>query len=209
MICFSGVRIEPSSKFPQFNGVPGLTDIALGLGRMPRFAGQTRRWWTGLHHSLVCCAIGEALAPAGRSSDRLALLCLLHDAHEAITGDVPAFFKSKELSAWQEEIDERLFKAFGLWPISLEEHEFIKKVDNIALRAEANVLGPPNIMCHLLPPTDGEEDVVQEVLNQFPTPECTDGIDSPAAREFYELFAGLIGESVHNRRDDTPQTRKD
>lgn len=203
MICFSGVRIEPSSKFPQFNGVPGLTDIALGLGRMPRFAGQTRRWWTGLHHSLVCQRIAMEGPCTGLRESRMALLCLLHDAHEAVTSDVPAFFKSKELSEWQAEIDERLFKAFGIWPIAPAEHEYIKWVDDQALRAEAALVGPPNVMCHLLPAVDFEY-VVEEVMEEFSTPEHTNGIDSPAAREFYKIFAELIGESVHVRYDHTP-----
>jgi len=206
MICFSGVRIEPSSKFPQFNGVPGLTDIALGLGRMPRFAGQTRTWWTGLHHSLVCEHIASCLADS--SNHRLRLLCLLHDAHEAVTSDVPAFFKSKELSNWQEEIDERFFKAFGLWPISDEEHAFIKKVDNLALRIEAELFGPPNIMCHLVE-SEGFTWIARDIQFEFPKPDDTNGLMSPAAQRFYELFAQLIGRSVHNRRDDIPQTRKD
>lgn len=208
MITHSGARIEPSSKFGgKYKGVPTLTDIALGLGRAPRFAGQTRTWWSGLLHSFVCYEIARACFRKGDEDKRVMLLCLLHDAHEAVTGDVPAFFKTREMSDYQAEIDERLFTALGLWPITAIEHVFIKKVDDAALRAEAAVLGPPAIMSHIGDPEESHKRIVLQIHNEFPNPSDTDGIDCKAARWFYALYAHCIGEAVWSRANDTPNTQ--
>lgn len=198
MITFSGVRIEPSSRFPQYNGTPTLVDIALGLGRMPRFAGQTRRWWTGIHHALVCCK----LAHNDLKPSRDMFLCLMHDAHEIVTCDLPFAWKPQEMSEWQEELDERIFKFFGVWPISPEQAAYVKKIDTRALRAEAMVIGPPTIMCHLGDAMPADIRVVEQIAAQYPEPNDTNGIDSPAAREFYATVANLIGDSVVERNDD-------
>ena len=200
MILYSGGRCEPSTKFGgQFVATPTLVDIALGLGRTPRFGGQSRRWWSGLHHALVCRAIADRMG----LSERVQLLALLHDAHEAVTGDVPAFFKPKVLSAFQEEIDERLYKGMGLWPITEPEHLAIKVVDDRALKAEAYVVGPPNIMSHLGEPEPQDIEVVDDAVKQLPSPLDTDGVNSKAAEMFYTNYARLIGDAVVSRRDDT------
>jgi hypothetical protein len=206
VITFSGVRIEPSTKFGgKYDGVPTLVDIAVGLGRMPRFAGQTRRWWSGILHSFVTHEICRL--EGGTSRDQL--LCLLHDAHEAVTGDIPAFFKTKDMSVFQAEIDERLYTAYGLWPISEVEHDIVKACDDAALRAEAAVLGPANIMSHLSDPAQAHVQIVQEICMRFPNASDTDGIDCKASQWFYNLFARHIGGAVHNRNDDTPSNQKD
>lgn len=199
MICFSGARIEPKERFPEFQGVPGITDIALGLGRTPRFGGQTRRWWCGIHHALVCADIAIML----QYSERLQFLCLTHDAHEALTGDTPAFFKPPKLAKWQKEIDKRLFSEWGVWPISKAEHEAVKLVDDIALRAEASVVGPPGIMAHFREPQPNAVDAVCNWLGKLPTANDTDGLESEGAKMFYTRYADLIGAAVHRRRDDT------
>lgn len=205
MITFCGVRIEPSNKFNgQYNGTPTLVDIVLGLGRMPRYAGQTRRWWTGLHHSLVCCAIAHHdLKPS-----REMFLCLMHDAHECVTGDVPAFFKPVEMSVWQDEIDERIYKGLGIWPITPQQAAYVKYVDTRALRAEAAIIGPPTIMCHLADPLPQDAQIVEQVLAAYPSPLDTDGPDSSAARAFLASVANLIGGAVIERHDDTPPKRR-
>lgn len=63
---------------PDFRAID-LNDIAVSLARTMRFNGQTMRPLSVLEHSFVVMK----LAPP-----RLRLAALLHDAHEALTGDI-------------------------------------------------------------------------------------------------------------------------
>lgn len=208
MITFSGSRIEPLSKFDgKYNAVPSIIDIALGLSRMPRFGGQTRRWWSVLLHSIVCCEL--AYATTGGTDKRKLMLALLHDSHEAITADVPAFFKPKELKGWQAELDERFFGSLGLWPVTAEEEEFIKEIDDRALRAEALTIGPPTIMQHLSPPMNSDYAQVIQVAARFPDAASSEGLSSKAVVEFLDRFAELYRSIVPNTVDDTPSNQKE
>lgn len=220
MITYTGSRIEPLSKFDgKFNAVPTIIDIALGLSRMPRFGGQTRRWWSVLLHSLVCYQIArqylegpwddEVFDVLGDvSQDKLLMLCLLHDSHEAITADVPAFFKPKELKQWQAELDQRFFSSLGLWPVRKVEEDFIKWVDDEALRAEALLVGPPTIMQHLSYPLSNSEAIVKGVMSKYPDAQSSEGLDSRAVREFLDNFAGLYRSVAKEICDDTPSNQK-
>ena len=218
MITYTGARIEPLSKFGgRFNATPNIIDIALGLSRMPRFGGQTRRWWSVLLHSIVCYKIAyeqigdlEMSAVIGpKDEDRVLMLCLLHDSHEAITADVPAFFKPLPLKAWQLELDQRFFGSLGCWPISKVEEDFIKWVDDEALRAEALLVGPPTIMQHLSYPLSNTETIVKGVMSKYPDAHSSEGLDSAAVREFLDIFAGLYRSVAKETCDDTPSNQKD
>lgn len=123
------------------SGVPNVGDVLLGLGRLPRFVGQTSRYWTVLQHSLACHRIAEwwmADAPElGERLPQLPLMCLLHDVSEALTGDVPRPVKPKGWKAWETLMVERWAFAWGLklaW--SGEAWEAVHEVDEAALHAE-------------------------------------------------------------------------
>lgn len=204
MITISGQRIEPLAKFGgKYAGTPNVLDVMLGMSRMGRFAGQTRRWWNVLLHSIVCyeMAYGETAA------DRLVLLCLLHDAHEGITGDAAAFWKQPDVKLFQHEIDERFFTALDMWPITPEEEKFVKDIDNRALRAEAQLVGPPLIMQHLAPADGDDERTVEQVMSRFPKCADSEGLDSPAAIYFLDAFSKLYRSSVNSVQDDSPFTQ--
>jgi 5'-deoxynucleotidase YfbR-like HD superfamily hydrolase len=64
-----------------------LDDVAIGLARIPRFLGQSRRKYSVLEHSLHVCGIVAERDASAAARTRLA--ALLHDAHEALTGDIP------------------------------------------------------------------------------------------------------------------------
>ena len=204
MITFSGTRIEPSTKFDgAYLGTPTLTDIALGLSRMPRFGGQTRRWWSVLLHSLVC----YELAGDSMGTEKQLLLCLLHDGHEAITADVPAFFKSPHLKEWQNEIDERFFYSLGLLPVSKEDTEFVKMIDTLALRAEAELLGPPTIMQHIAIGPTVCLNVVRNIMQEYPDAKSSEGLESPAVKRFFDCFSEVFREATGSVSDDTPNNQ--
>jgi hypothetical protein len=121
--------------------VLSLADIAVSLSRQPRFGGHTRRWWSVLDHTLFC----EELAHRFFGGDRLLRLAmLLHDAHEAVTGDVPTDAKGQELRWLQRDLDRAIMGRYfpGGYPAYHDLYE-VKQVDLLALRIEAQVVGPP------------------------------------------------------------------
>lgn len=186
MMTFSGIICVPG------RGIPSLSDIALGLGRMPRFGGQTTRFWPVLLHSLVCSEIAREL----ELSSRIQLFALLHDAHEAVTADVPTPWKPAELKLWQDDLDIRLYESFGIELPTDIENSFVGFIDEWALRAEAVAFAGPGIMKHFNPAAPEDLEIVERIGDLFPTPLDTDGADSPAALEFYAVFASLIGEEI-------------
>ncbi len=151
MLTLSGRLVVPGGA-----AAPSLEDIARSLARMPRFAGNTTRWWTVLHHSLVVDFLTKQagqgfLSPAELAEARL--YSLLHDAHEAVTGDVPTPWKTESLRGYQHLLDERIFREQGLRPpfeLCDDAQRYLRVVDHLALWAEGLELGPPGL-ADLLP----------------------------------------------------------
>lgn len=123
-------------------GHPSLIDIAVGLSRQPRFGGQTGRWWSVIDHTLFGLELVKQQSPGNRE---LQLAWMLHDAHEALTGDVPTPFKTPDFKAVQDDLDRRIYGAF-FQPGYETYVEFylplVKQVDLRAMRAEAMKLLP-------------------------------------------------------------------
>lgn len=134
-ITYTGRNVRPGGET-----APSLIDIAVGLSRMPRFAGQTRRWWSVLDHTLFADELVRLVAPDDPPALHRAVL--LHDAHEAITGDVPSPIKPDALREVQDELDTVIFDAYfpGWYPALTPE---LKRIDRLAMIAEALVIGPP------------------------------------------------------------------
>jgi histone H3/H4 len=136
MMTLSGTLIS------MYEGAPPLEDIALGLSRMPRFAGQTViHPWSVAHHSLVV----EALACVERESGdgELMLHALLHDAHECCTADIPSTFKTGDMKLLQRALDARIYARLGAAMPTAVQSTSIKLFDDEALVAEARVVTPP------------------------------------------------------------------
>lgn len=119
-------------------GMLSLEEIAVGLARMPRFGGQTIIRWTVAEHLLAGMTWMRARYPG---SFGLELAFGLHDAHEALTSDVPTTFKTWGLRRLQRRLDRRLCAALGLDHRWLE-HEAVKQLDRDMLLAEASVVAP-------------------------------------------------------------------
>ena len=68
-----------------------------------------------------------------------------HDAHEAVTSDIPRPFKCECLKKIQNDIDKRIGEAFGLRELQRFEKMLIKSADDAALAAEAVVVGPRGV----------------------------------------------------------------
>lgn len=129
------------SNVTQSSGMLTLDEMSVGLGRIPRFAGQTVLLWTVADHLNVAKRMARALFPGWGTE--LLLHIALHDAHEAVTGDVPTSHKTEDFRKMQDEVlDPRVYASLGLsGPSSMERH-IIKVIDEEALLAEAAVVCP-------------------------------------------------------------------
>lgn len=138
----AGMMTHSGQMVGMHHGVPTLEDIALSLSRIPRFGGHCRVNWSVLNHSLVChrIALNDG-APRG-----LRLLALLHDAHEALTGDVPSPLKVPQLKELQKQLDARIFAEY--LPEGLYDNAAVHDIDYRALLAEAVTVGPPGLGMH-------------------------------------------------------------
>lgn len=130
ILTFEGNRVSFDA------GVPSLKDIAVHLGRTPRWAGATKVFYPVLAHSLV---VARLLPP------ELEIHGLLHDAGEAIIGDIPRPLKTTDIKIAERKILSRIYESLGIKMPGIEEIARVTKADQVALVAEARVLGPPGI----------------------------------------------------------------
>lgn len=134
MLTHSGRRVSKRE------GVPSLEDIALSLSRIPRFGGHGRTEWSVLNHSLVC----QRIAAKHGYNAAFQLEMLLHDAHEAVTGDIPTPVKTQDVRLLQAELDGRILSAYFPGTPGLFPHK-MRVLDLRALYAEACTVGPPSV----------------------------------------------------------------
>lgn len=117
---------------------PSLEDIAVGLGRQSRFAGQTEEFYTVLCHSLVAGNVAHELYP---EKVMLRRWLRLHDGHESCLSDTPTTWKNDLTREDEHELDRRIAAEHGLEPLSEEDAALLKRIDHACLAAEAHALG--------------------------------------------------------------------
>lgn len=127
MITYTG-----RSVWPENDTAPSLQDIAIGLGRTARFAGQVRFWYPVLAHTIV---VSRLVRPKNR------IHALLHDAPEAVVGDVPTPWKTDAARANEAELLERIYDELDIKLPGRGAVNDVKRADRKALAAEAHVLG--------------------------------------------------------------------
>ena len=111
---------------------PTYADIAHNLCRQIRFGGSSKITYTVMQHTFVVAAF---VPPHMRA------FALLHDACEAVTGDIPRPVKHPEQAMIEADFTERISKAFGLpypWPADVT--EAVHRADLEAACAEALTL---------------------------------------------------------------------
>lgn len=164
MITASGQQVWPNgTRYPQ-GGAPTIADIAQGLGRMVRFAGQTPIYYTVLCHTLVVADLVD---------EEYRAFALLHDAPESMIADVPSPWKDDARRALEEQLMERISRTHGLqWPWPEEAANAVRVADLAAMVAEARVLGLAELSqdhvnyWHSFPMGDLEHDAVQLTQRQ-------------------------------------------
>lgn len=122
-------------------------DITTSLSRLPRFNGHTlpNKPWTVAQHSLLVEAL---LSP--QTNKELQLAALLHDAHEAYTGDItsPLQHAITHLNGYnpirdiQDSLDRTIATTFKFSPM-LFNHPEIVRADFRALALEKTFLMAP------------------------------------------------------------------
>ena len=120
---------------------PDLHDISFHLARINRFTGA--RSWTVCEHSIF---VAEILRREGR---RMELLGLLHDAHEAYTGDITRPLQSilpksarAALQKTQERIQGAIYRALDVRPPDEKEAARLQAADDLALALEKRAFWP-------------------------------------------------------------------
>lgn len=136
MITASGAQVWPDgSRYPQ-GGVPSIADIAQGLGRMVRFAGQSPVFYTVLPHTFV---VADLVAPEHVP------YALLHDSPESMIADVPSPWKTDDRRGLEDQLLERIWREHVGTALTLEVRQAVGRADLAAMVAEARLLGLWNL----------------------------------------------------------------
>lgn len=119
-----------------------IEDVAHSLSLTNRFNGHTVRPYSVAEHSLLVCEIAERAL--GLNVFELAF-ALMHDAHEAYTGDQPTPAKAVIGSGWRAfelRLQHLISMRFKFHTAMVTAHAEIKQADLIALRIERDQLMP-------------------------------------------------------------------
>lgn len=132
---FTGIHFYPTA--PNVEDI-SIEDIAHSLAFQCRGNGHLKYFLSIGQHCIRCCEEAQARG----YSDRVALICLLHDASEAYMSDVPRPTK-KEIPRyieWEERLLELIYEKYlGNQP-NKEEQEIMKKIDDDVLYYDLLIL---------------------------------------------------------------------
>lgn len=154
-------------------GVVSLLDLAVHLGRVPRYGGFGTVTWTVLHHSWLVSTIWLR---AGFPPEHVQY-ALLHDAHEAYVGDIVSPVKAaiREISGadplrnLEERIDGRIAGTLGVaYPPPAPVKRLVKLCDLAALVVEGRLFGAPGTDCMPAIPADMFDEVEGIIERVFP-----------------------------------------
>lgn len=119
---------------------PSIHDIAVGLSRIPRWAGATVRPWSVLLHSLAAYDV----AYAQDEKPEVIFAALMHDAEEMATGDIPSPFKTEAQKNLADELRGWFFDVSFKQPYPLPSvWERVHEIDRALAAAEAQCLCHP------------------------------------------------------------------
>lgn len=116
---------------------PALVDIARGLSVVQRWNGMTIIPWSVLQHTLLVASLMPVNATVYER-----LYALLHDAAEMYMGDIPRPYKVPEQYDSEAGIIAEIFEVLGVNLPTLGNKAMVRKADDLAGAAEAEVLVP-------------------------------------------------------------------
>ena len=118
------------------DGSPTIEEVAAALGKLCRYAGQCKEFYSVLVHSLVVSDLTEGQAK---------LYALIHDVTESVINDIPKPFKIPEVEELEARMYSRILKDWNIpYP---EKHILIQvhQADFDALLGEARTVSPPGL----------------------------------------------------------------
>jgi hypothetical protein len=133
----------------------GHLDIVTGLANECRYSGQVPRFYSVAEHSIKVAAMTEqmvldAVRDGTLSDDILPLACLhalMHDAHEAYTGDVPQPYKGRMSDVYgtpweriEDAVQDAILSAYDIPPMPVEVEQIVRQADQWMLYAEVIAL---------------------------------------------------------------------
>lgn len=151
-VTHSGLLVDYTNPRPQDISIK---DIAEALAKQCRFSGHTMQFYSVAQHA---CLVHDLCPLEARP------WALLHDAHEAYTGDLPTPLKNAlhalggglALDDVCNRLDRAIAGMAGLtWPISDRVSSEVKVWDRVALATERHVLLSPAAADHSIWPKDG------------------------------------------------------
>jgi 5'-deoxynucleotidase YfbR-like HD superfamily hydrolase len=125
------------------SGAITIENIAHGLSNICRFHGQLKTFFSVAQHSV--------LMAQNAPNNRLAILCMLHDAAEAYTGDVITPIKqavkkhTPYIKNLEDKIDGAVQRVFLLEPPDHNEEKIIKFLDQRSFVTETRDLLPETV----------------------------------------------------------------
>ncbi|MCR4600933.1 MAG: HD domain-containing protein [Clostridia bacterium] len=153
-----------------------LEDIAHGLSLLCRGAGQIKFFYSVAQHSINC-----ALEAKARGwSDRLVLLCLMHDASEAYINDIirPVKVHLPDYRKIEDVVMDAILTRFGLTGLTREELEKCKLIDNELMNDE------------LIAMFTGEEERIPSIMAI--KPDMEEHLPREMEKKFLEVARGLL-----------------
>lgn len=159
-----------------------LEDIAHALSLLCRGGGHLKYFYSVGQHSINCAKEAKARG----WSKRLQLICLLHDASEAYLSDIirPVKIHLTNYLVIESKIMEKIWERFELAPLSCEENQKWKQIDDEILNYELK---------HCFTGTDNNEP--NPLLS---TPDLLEKDWRKVENMFVEIAASLI---IHSSAD--------
>ena len=134
--------LEVRLQFPDLSSVD-IYAVAHQLAQINRFNGAAKRPYSVAEHSLLVLDIMERFF--GITSPAVLLLGLMHDAHEALTGDMATPIKQTVGNGWagfEEHMEHAVLKRFGLLTARNGYRVNVHHADRLALLVERTQLMP-------------------------------------------------------------------
>jgi hypothetical protein len=166
------LQTHSGTPFWVLDPLPGdviISDIAHHLSRVCRFGGAVNGFYSVAQHSIhVASVVGTFLPQSAKDDPKAYLYALLHDAHEAYTGDIVRPLKRSvpEWSVVEDRVQEVIYQAYDLDNVSSAVKDAVKRADDALLATEMEQLLEP---C-LFPWSSPEEPVKGLRLNGNETP---------------------------------------
>lgn len=112
-----------------------INDIALALSRQPRYGGHGKFFYSVAQHSIYAALV---------ASPEAKLVALMHDAHEAYTGDIPGPLKEllgQRIIRIEARLERAIYEGLGLSAdCTAEIEEEVHRIDKSLLSPEYHAL---------------------------------------------------------------------